>query len=87
MTKYRAAETALVKPLDEGSVALNLATGEYYPMNETAARMWSMLADGRTETEIVDDIKSRYPSSVEKVKGDLARLIRDLIEKGLLVED
>jgi hypothetical protein len=39
------------------------------------------------EKEIVDDIVARYSTSVEEVKRDLARLIRELVEKGLLVED
>jgi len=68
-------------------MALNLATGEYYSMNEPAARMWSLLADGYSEKEIVDDIISRYTTSVEETKRDLARLIRELVEKGLLIED
>ena len=86
MNKYQPTDTALVKPQTEGAIALNLATGEYYSMNEASARMWSLLADGCSEKEIVDDIVSRYSASPEEVKRDLARLIRDLLEKGLLVE-
>jgi hypothetical protein len=87
MKKYRPTEDALFKPLGDGAKVLNLATGEYYSMNEAAARMWSLLADSRFEKEIVDDIVARYSTSVEEVKRDLARLIRELVEKGLLVED
>ena len=86
MKKYRPTETALLKPLGEGATALNLATGEYYTMNETAARMWTLLVDGCSEKEIVNDIMSRYSSSEEDTRSDLAQLIRDLVEKGLLVE-
>lgn len=86
MKKYRPAETVLLKPLGEGATVLNLATGEYYPMNETAARMWALLLEGCSENEIVDDIMSRRSSSEEEIRSDLAQLIRELVQKGLLVE-
>ncbi|UCG24061.1 MAG: PqqD family protein [Chloroflexota bacterium] len=87
MKKYKPTEDALVKPLGEGATALNLATGEYYSMSETAARMWSLLVEGRSENEIVDDITSSYATSSEEAKSDLMRLVRELVERGLLIED
>lgn len=83
---FRATENALVRPQDEGAIALNLQTGEYYTLNEVAARMWVLLVDGLRQDEVVQVIVTEYKVSPDNVATDLAQLIADLIQMKLLSE-
>ena len=76
--RYRPTRHALVKPLDDGAMALNVATGEYYSLNETAARMWLLLEEGCSANEIVATIVSEYAAATEQVERDLTQLICEL---------
>lgn len=82
--KYRITADALVKPLDDGAMALNTATGEYYSLNATAAFAWGLLEKGFTQTEMVDAIVAQYQVSPEMATGDLAHLLSDLQDHGLI---
>ena len=85
--KYRATEHALVKPLDEGAMALNLESGDYYSLNETAARMWALMERGCSQAEIVAIVAADYQVSTEQVESDLAGLLRELLDRKLIVEE
>jgi PqqD family protein of HPr-rel-A system len=82
--KYEISEDALVKSLDDGAVALNTATGSYFSLNETAALTCAMIENGSTEEEIVAALVDRYEVSREMAQSDLARLLLDLLEHGII---
>ena len=83
---YNVADNALVKTLDDGAMALNTATGAYYSLNETAAQMWLLMEEGHSDAEIVETIVTQYEVLPQVVEGDLSRLIRDLLDLGLVTE-
>jgi hypothetical protein len=84
--RFRPTEQALVKPLDEGAIALNLQTGEYYTLNEVAARMWALLVEGHDQGEVVQAIVAEYDVSAEEVASDLEQLLHQLKEQKLVTE-
>jgi hypothetical protein len=84
--RFRPTDQALVKPLDEGAIALNLQTGEYYTLNEVAARMWALLVEGNSQDEVIQAIVAEYDVSAAEVSGDLAQLIHELKEQNLVAE-
>ena len=83
---YRPTKQALVKPLDDGAMALNVHSGDYYSLNETAARMWALLAQGCAQAEIVATIAAEYAVSAQEAEQDLERLIGDLLELALITD-
>ena len=57
--RYKPTRNALVKPLDDGAMALNIASGDYYSLNETAARN----PTGESWTE------ARFESVMKQLRG------------------
>ena len=54
-TVYRPQPTVLSTTLDEETILLDLETGSYFGLNETGARIWTLL-DGRRDTQTVSSL-------------------------------
>jgi hypothetical protein len=65
-------------------VLLELATGVYFSLDAVGSRIWNLTIAGRTEDEIVADLTDVYEVSREQAASDVARLLNELTEQGLL---
>ena len=83
---FKACSHTLYKELDGEAVALNLQTGQYYSLNEVAARMWALLLELDSSQEIITAIMDEYEVTQEAAEGDLEQLIKDLKNSGLVEE-
>jgi hypothetical protein len=68
----------------EQSIAVNLQTGQYHGLNQTAARMVEMLAEGRTVADAVQPLAGEFGQPPEVIERDLVGLCRELAERGLI---
>src|SRR4051812_7429004 len=68
----------------DDSVALNLSTGSYHGLNETAAVMVEALTAGATPAEVARSVAERAGVAEEQVATDLLELLHDLSERGLV---
>ena len=84
--KVKLSDQALFKELDAGAVALNLQTGRYYSLNSVGRRMWTLLAEENSLSEVRDAIVSEYNAPPERVDQDLMALISGLKTAGLLAK-
>ena len=77
-------EHVAVRRFDEESVALNLKSGQYFGLNGVAARMFERLGEVDTASEAVDALVKEYGQDHAVIERDLAALLRDLAERGLV---
>jgi hypothetical protein len=68
----------------EESIALNLRTGQYHGLNETAAEMLDALAAGEPAERVAAVIARRTGASPERVQDDLLALLRNLVDRDLV---
>jgi hypothetical protein len=62
--RYAIDETRIVSEVIGGeAIVINLANGYYYSLEGTAAEVWSFLGKGRSVSEIVSALRSRYDCS------------------------
>ena len=66
-------------------VLLDYDRGIYYGLNPVGARVWQLLAEGRTSESILDLLIDEYEVAPETLQADVAALLRDL-EAQQLVE-
>lgn len=66
-------------------VALNLQSGEYHGLNPVAARMFETLREVPAAIEAVDPLVEQYGQPRDRIEGDLAQLVNDLSERGLVI--
>ena len=67
-------------------VLLDYDRGIYYGLNPVGARVWQLLSDGKNESEIVELLAEEYDAERAAIAADVAALLRELRERGLLTE-
>ncbi len=77
----------LTRVLDDGTIALDTRSGQYYVLNEVGGRMWVLMTEGGTIEGIVTTIVSDFDVSQKQVRQDLLQLANQLEQKGLLVPE
>ena len=73
------------KVMDGEAVIINLASGVYYSMDKVGAFLWGMIQSGHSLEQCVDAIASRCHADSAQVQVDVERLVRELLEEGLIV--
>ena len=78
----------LRRVLDE---AIVVASGEasknfhgMIKLNETAAVIWELIAEGNSEEEIAKKLSEKYEISVEQAAEDIKAMIAVMAEKGII---
>jgi hypothetical protein len=82
--KVRVPDHVAIREFADESVALNLNSGSYYGLNPVAARMFELLKEVSTPQETVDSLATDYGQERGLIQQDLAALLRQLIERGLV---
>jgi hypothetical protein len=86
-----APETTIVATSEHAScevngeaVVLALRQGVYYGLNAVGARVWSLIQEPRTLTDVCDAIERAFDVDRRTCERDVARLVEELAERGLV---
>lgn len=80
-------DSVLFQTVKDESVLLNLDTELYFSLDAVGTEMWKRLtADGDTESAF-SQLADFYDVPEEQLRGDLTRLVSELIESGLLLTE
>ena len=69
--------------IDGETILINLLSGNYYSLGGCGVEVWSLLAQGRSGDEVVDELQTRYPAAGE-VAEPVQALIDELLQEELL---
>jgi len=69
---------------DDGLVILDIDKGEIYSANVVAARIWSLLMDGKSEQEAIDAVAAEFDAPRDTVARDAHSFIESLVQKSLI---
>ncbi len=81
---FAIAEDVVWTDLGDEAVLLKLDRGIYFGLDQIGARIWALMADGRSREEIPDIVATEYEVSFERVDHDLEELIGELSREGLI---
>ncbi|AQZ61100.1 unnamed protein product [[Actinomadura] parvosata subsp. kistnae] len=71
-----------------GVVLLNVSTGQWHALNDTAAHLWIGWAGGAGFEESIAQVAGRYPATApDIIRRDANLLLRDLVNRGLIETD
>ena len=87
VSAVRFAQDVVVRHVGNEALALKLTAEVAYSLNETAARVASLIADGLTVNVIVERLAAEYLQPTDLVSGEVHRLIEDFRAKGLIESD
>jgi hypothetical protein len=78
-------EAVLYQELEGEVVLLNMAKQEYYGLNDVGAQMWKCLLESSGSMDSAEDLLSKtYEIERSVIRADLERLVRELLDAGLL---
>jgi len=83
--RVRIPQEVLARQVGEETVMLDLANGSYFGLDPVGARIWQLLADGKTLVEICDVMVDEYDVTRDDIERDLLSLLDDLKARGLIV--
>ena len=83
--RLAAAEHVRCRRFDEDLVMVDLEGGEYFALDAVGARMWDLLASGKTPAEVGAILVVEYDSTEDQISHDCAKLAERLLERRLLV--
>jgi hypothetical protein len=79
-------EDVIAQPVAGQVVLFDLASGNYYSLNELGARIWELLDGKRALTDVAGELTSEYDAPPEEIEQDLRALAEDMLRNGLLVQ-
>ncbi len=77
-------ERVVYKKVGDEMVLLDFERGVYYGLNPVGARVWDLLAEGKTADEIVNMLTDEFDVHRTDVAGDVIALMDDLAANGLV---
>lgn len=86
-SRFKVNPTVSSREVADELVILELMTGEFFVCRGTGPRVWELLGQGSTITEIAEIVACRYGVDRQKVTVDVEDFVTFAVEKGLLVED
>ncbi len=82
--RVRIPPEVLARQVGEETVILDLSRGTYYGLDPVGARIWQLLAEGRTLAEAGDAVAAEYEAPRETIERDLLALVGDLLKQRLI---
>jgi PqqD family protein of HPr-rel-A system len=82
--RLRVPEHVKHRDFPEQTVVLNLQSGQYHGLNQSAGALFALLARGATLAETTRTVSERFGISREHAERSLHRLCADLLERGLV---
>jgi hypothetical protein len=83
-TRYRPTPDALFATLCDGAVVLDIQTKQYFSLNETGARVWALIREGREVEDIISTLLTEYDVTHEAADEAVASLVKSLVGEKLI---
>jgi len=69
---------------DGESVILNFDEGVYYGLDKVGARIWELVQQPTTVSQLADQLAAEYEVEAERCERDVKDLLSDLADAGLV---
>lgn len=83
-TRVTIAAHVRAKQIGDDTVILDLATGTYFGLDTVGARIWQLMQEGKTLSEICDVMVLEYQVSRAALEQDVVQLAETLSARKLI---
>ena len=66
------------------TIFLDLASGTYYGLDPVGARIWQLMTDGQTLTQVYELMLAEYRATREMIEHDVLALVQTMLERKLV---
>ena len=74
----------MAREVGDETVILDLANGTYYGLDPVGARIWQLLSEGLTLTQVCEVMMAGYEVKREDIERDVLSLVQTLTERQLV---
>lgn len=85
-TSYKISENVAFEFIDSNAYILNIMTGEYYQLSDSASMIWKEIEKGVNVVTIKNNIKSLFDHT-DMIDDDIDDAIRDFVNLDLIEEN
>ena len=82
--RYAISQDVVHRVLDGETIVLSLDSGTYFGLNGTGTRVWRLIEDGMSHSQIVARISEEFEHPIDEVRTDVDELLAMLQSKGLV---
>ena len=83
-TRYSRNDDMLFGQSGSDTFMLNVPTGVYFALNETATRVWQILDQPRTEADIVSALVAEYRIDAGQCQVEIGPFLAELVKRNVL---
>ena len=77
-------QDVMARKVGNETVILDLANGTYYGLDPVGARIWQLMAEGQTLTQVCDVMLAEYEVTRGDIERDVLALVQTLMERQLV---
>jgi hypothetical protein len=74
----------MARTVGDETVIRDLTTGTYFGLDTVGARIWELIGEGKTLTQVCDQMLEEFEVSREELERDTLRLAQELADQGLV---
>lgn len=86
-TKVTRMVEVVAADMDGETVMLSIASGKYYGIDAVGSRIWELLAEPKTMSELVQLLGEEFAVEPEQCRNDVAEFLNYLCGEGLVKLD
>ena len=83
-TVFTVSKDVLFQEVSGETVLLDLASEQYFGLDEVGTRVWQLLNEGQSLDAMLEVLLGEYEVERERLVADVRALLASLIEKGLV---
>ena len=84
---FRPQPDIVSRRLDDQTVLVNLRTNRIFELNRTGARMWELIGEGSSESQVVERLLAEFEVPQEQLEREVRTLLDSLLDEGLINRD
>lgn len=82
--RFRVMPQVSARTLGDELVLLNLDSGVYFGLDRVGMRIFNLIGDGRSVSEICDQLSAEFEADRATIENDAAALVRDMVAHRLI---
>ena len=83
----RRRERVLAVTQSDATVLMDVASGQYFTLNDVAGRVWGLLATPRSLADLITELAAEYDVPPDRLIPDVLALTERLVELSLVVRE
>jgi len=86
-TSFTVSSDVLFQEVGGETVLLDLASEQYFGLDEIGTRIWTLLVEGKSVDAIVSALLDDYEVDSDRLDADIRELLTNMLEAGLIFVD